>query len=363
MRNLTLSIFLAAFILCLDATLAHARRYNSFGPITVRNQNPIYLQSLSLKPMRAEVLPRGVLQVRLDSPYSNLFEQGNDGTSNLDLDMELWRPSLNASYGLRDDLEVGIEIPLLHFNGGFLDGFVQAFHNAFGLPNGGREWVPNNRFSYRFESGGEEIANFPPANLGLGDIQLMVKHQLTGEDSDWPALSWFAQLKFPTGRRSRGFGSGTLDFGLGAALDASYKRLHGYFNVGYYVVGRDDALDPFVHSQMLAYMVAGEVTLLPNWTLVAQLAGSTPMLKGTAIDAWNGVPLDLIVGFRGEEHGVFGGGDFLWQVGFSEDVTSRGPSVDFTVFVSLGVRFNTGRGWGSGIDMIGELDARSKDGT
>lgn len=340
MRNLTLSILLVALVLCLDVSSAHARRYSGFGPFTVRDQNPIYLQSLSLKPMRAEVLPRGALKVRLDSPYSNLFEQGSDGTSNLDLDMELWRPSLNVAYGLRDDLELGIEIPLLHFNGGFLDAFVQAFHNAFGLPNGGRERVPNNRFSYRFESGGEEIFNFPPADLGLGDIAVTIKQQLTGEDSDWPALAWFAQIKFPTGRRSRGFGSGTLNFALGTALDASYKRLHGYFNAGYYVITRDDALEPFVHSEMFAYMVAGEVTILPTWTFIVQLTGSTPMLKGTSIDAWNGVPLDLIVGFRGEEPGLIGGGDLLWQVAFSEDVTGHGPSVDFTVFLSLGLRFD-----------------------
>ena len=340
MRNLTLSTLLVVLVLCLDTSFAYARRYDGFGPFTVRDQNPIYLQSLSLKPMRAEVLPQGVLQVRIDSAYSNLFEQGNDGTSILDLDMELWRLSLNTAYGLRDDLELAIEIPLLHFNGGFLDAFVQDFHRFFHLPNGGRDRVPNNRFSYRFESGGQEIVDFPPADLGLGDIVVTLKQQMTGEDSDWPALAWFAQLKFPTGRGSRGFGSGTFNFGLGTALDATYKRLHGYFNTGYYVVTRDDALEPFVHSEVFAYMAAGELTLLPNWSLVVQLAGSTPMLKGTSIDAWNGVPLNLIIGFRGEERGAIGGGDFLWQVAFSEDVTGQGPSVDFTVFISLGVRFD-----------------------
>jgi hypothetical protein len=51
--------------------------------------------------------------------------------------------------------------------------------------------------------------------------------------------------------------------------------------------------------------------------------------------------MNLVVGFRGEEKDMLGPlGDFLWQVGFAEDVLSVGPSVDFTVYTSVGVRWN-----------------------
>lgn len=336
--------------LCLD--------YEGFGPISVRNQNPVYLQNLSLTPRRAETLPHGTLEMRVDSAYSNLYEYGQDANAMLDLDMEFWRLALHVDYGAKPDLEVGIEIPLVHFNGGFLDSFIRHFHDAFGFPSGGRDQVPDNRFSYRFQVGGSDLMGFPPADMGLGDISLHVKHQLAGEDSDWPDLSWFADLKFPTGRRSRGFGSGSMDFGFGAALDASYRRLHGHFNCGYFVLGANSMIDGFMYNQMFAYMIAGEVTLLPTWSLVVQLNGSTPLLKGTALDVWNGVPLDLIVGFRGEEKGIVGNNDLIWQFGFSEDVTSKGPSVDFTVFLSIGFRFDLlGKSKPSG-DWIAKGDSR-----
>ena len=51
------------------------------------------------------------------------------------------------------------------------------------------------------------------------------------------------------------------------------------------------------------------------------------------MEVWDGAPLDLIVGVRGTEDPIF------WQVAFSEDVRAVGPSVDFTAFVSLGLRF------------------------
>lgn len=332
-------IFICTALLFLS-TIAFAREYDGLGPISVREQNPVYLQTLSLTPKRASVLPEGTIEMRIDSAYSNLFEEGSTATANLDMDMELWRLTPQVSYGLTDDLEIGIEVPLMHFNGGFLDAFIQKFHKFFGFPNGGRNLVPNNRFSYLFQAGGATLFNYPSADMGLGDISLRIKHQLTGEDDDWPAIAWFADIKFPTGKQSRGFGNGSPDFGLGAAIEASWKRLHGYFNAAYYITGGNDMYAGFMNDKMFAYMVAGELTILPTWSLIVELNGSTPLLAHSGLDAWDGVPLNLIVGFKGEEQKLLGGQDFIWQVGFSEDVTSKGPSVDFTVFISLGVRFD-----------------------
>jgi len=333
-------IVMLFFAMCSAPGRVFARDYPSFGPISVRNQNPVYLQNLGLTPRRAEPLPHGTLETRIDSAYSNMYEYGQDANSMMDLDMEFWRLALHVDYGLTQDLEIGVEIPFVHFNGGFLDSFIQDFHNAFGLPNGGRDQVANNQFSYRFDAGGQTLFNFPAATFGLGDISIHVKNQLAGEDSDWPDLAWFADIKFPTGRRSRGFGSGAPDFGFGAILDASWKRLHGHFNCGYFVLGGNNMIDGFMYNNMFAYTVAGEVTILDNWSGIIQLNGSTPLLTGASYDQWNGVPLDLIVGFRGEEKRIIDNYDLIWQFGFSEDVTSRGPSVDFTIFLSIGFRFN-----------------------
>jgi hypothetical protein len=124
-------------------------------------------------------------------------------------------------------------------------------------------------------------------------------------------------------------------------LDASWKRLHGYFNWGYYVIGGNSDFDDLMYNQMFAYSIAGEVSIIDTLSVLVQLNGSTPLLHGTGLDEWDGVPLDLVIGFKGEERDVLGEwGDLLWQFGFSEDVTSTGPSVDFTVYMSIGFRFD-----------------------
>ncbi len=337
-----LSNVVAIIAISLAAFSADAREYASFGPISARNQNPVYIQNLTLIARRAEVLPEGTMELRIDSAYSNLFEKSQNANASENLDMELWRLGINMDYGLTRDLEVGIEIPLIETWGGFLDGFVQKFHKLFGFPNAGRELVPNNEFHYRMDAGGGTLFDYPSSTpFGLGDITLRVKNRLTGEDSDWPALSWFGEIKLPTGSKSHGLSSGSPDFGVGLALDTSWKRLHGYVNVGYYVNGGNSAFESYMRNQAFEFMVAGELTLLPTWSMIVQLQGGTPLLTGTGLDSWDGVPMDLVVGFRGKERDLFGEwGDLIWQAGFAEDITSKGPSVDFTAYMSLGVRFD-----------------------
>lgn len=333
-------IFLIIFALFISSSTANARDYNALGPITTRNQNPVYLQTLSLTPMRAYVLPEGTIEGRVDSAYSSVFLKNSNTTADLNLDMEIWRISPWVTYGIAEGMELGIEIPFLHFGGGVFDSFIQKFHNAFHFPNGGREQVADNQFSYLLGAGGSTQFNFPSADFGLGDISLHFKNQLTGEDKKWPAIAWFVDLKFPTGQKSRGFGNGSVDMGFGLAIETEYRRLHGFVNAGYYATGGNNLFVNYMHNEMLAYMVAGELSLLRSLSLIVQLDGSTPLLTKTRLEQWDGVPLDLVIGFRGELQKLIASEDFIWQFGFSEDVTSRGPSVDFTLFVSLGIRMD-----------------------
>ncbi len=315
-----------------------AKTYNSFGPLTTRNQNPVYLQTINLQPTRATILPEDSLEVRIDSSYSNIFETGSSRTNWYQADMELWRLSLNAIYAFRDDMEASIEIPFILTWGGFLDPFIEEFHKVFGFPNAGRETVPKNQFTFKLYKDADLIYNVNKQKMGLSDITLRVKNRVLKESKYQPGLSWLFDLKLPTGQRSRGLGDGNIDFGFGVALEKSYKRFHTYLDLGYYVSGRDDVLEPYVHQSFFSYVTSFELTLLPTWSIIAQLNGQTPYLCNTGMDEWDGVPLDFTVGFKGEEKALLDGRDLIWQFGFSEDITSSGPSIDFTVFLSIGVR-------------------------
>ncbi len=333
-------LFGVAFLF-LPAPLGARELYPSFGPLTAYNHNPILLTNLQLQPERAVALAPGEFQTMISSGYSNLFERGTNGGNVLDLDMELLRLAFDLRYGWRDGFEFGVEIPFLRFDGGFLDAFVDSYHRTFGFPRGGRERVANNRFAYRFESNGQTLLDYPARSFGVGDVTFRIKHHFLEEDRFRPAVAWLFDFKAPTGDRDQGLGSGNPDMGLGLAFEKSCRRFHGYVDLAALTIGGTNAIANFMESEQFVYVVAGEWTLLDDLSVVAQLDGGTPLLKGTGINPWDGVPLDLVIGFKGEESGMMGGNDFVWQVAFAEDVTSKGPSVDFTAIASVGVRFQT----------------------
>ena len=329
-----------SLVLFLLSVSVEARDYPAQGPLPVRTQNPIYLETMNLDPARAQTLPTGTLELRVDSATSNIFERQSNRRFDENLDMELWRINGVATYGLFPGWDVGMELPLLHFKGGFLDSFIQDYHNFFGFPNGGRDKVANGVFNYKMSENGTPRYNVASQDLNIGDVLFFVKNQLVEEGDAVPALAWRFGFKIPTGDSAKGMGSGSPGFGFGLAAEKSYRRLHGYLNANYLVDGGNNALEGLMHSVFFDFSAAGEYSFSKRVSGILQLDGGTPRLKGTGMVTWDGVPMDLTIGIKGDVPWGKFADPFFWQVGFSEDVLAVGPSVDFTVYLSVGVRFD-----------------------
>ena len=148
-----------------------------------------------------------------------------------------------------------------------------------------------------------------------------------------PAMATRFVIKFPTGRRSQGFGSNNPGFGLGLALEKTIQRFHFYLNANALLEEENDRIASLENLVMFEGMLAGEFSISKHWSALLQFLGSSPGLKGGVQHSWNSTPLDFIAGFRAEYQPWFG------QIGFAEDLIGRGPSVDFTAWLALGYRF------------------------
>lgn len=332
------------YFLLFSFSFAYADEYVPKGPLTLRNQNPVYLEFLNLEPTRAVVLPKGEYAIRLDTAYSNVFEM--NGSVNYDelIHLEVVRPAFHFNAGVYDGMEAGIEIPFIRLQHGLLDKFLQDYHNLFGFPNAGRETQPNGAFTYYFKKDGVSLYEVSPESFGLGDITLNFKHNFIDEGELNPAVAWQFYFKLPTGRPSKGTGSGNPDFGFAVDLEKSYNRWHGYLNVGYLVNGGHAYLSDFyVNDVAFSSVLAGEFSVSRPISIIAQLTTGTPLLRNAGFSQWDSFPMDLQVGVKGE-HKVptfkcFGTSKLTWQAGFSEDLNSNGPSIDITIFASIGLKF------------------------
>ena len=64
-------------------------------------------------------------------------------------------------------------LPYVQHSGGELDGFVDDWHEFFGLPESDRPKAPTDRLLYYYEKNGEVLLDFRDSESGVGDIQLM----------------------------------------------------------------------------------------------------------------------------------------------------------------------------------------------
>lgn len=333
---------ISIIVLCILLSFSiFASEYTPKGPLNLRNQNPIYLQFLNLEPTRAVALKKGEYSFRIDNSYSNVFERGINSSNNLLLDMEILRTALKFDAGIYDGMSAGIEIPFLRLDTGFLDKFLQDYHNAFGFPNAGREAQPNGTFTYRLSRNGNVVYQVvDQEDLNIGDITLNFKHNFWEEKDIRPAVAWLFYLKLPTGDRGEGLGSGSPDFGFGTALEKSYNRWHGYLNLAYFVNGGHEPLQDYIYDIYFSYVAGIELSVSKPVSIVSQINGGSPLLKGTGLSQWDWAPLDLQVGIKGE-HNLNAPllNRFFWQLGFSEDLNANGPSVDITILGSIGIKF------------------------
>ena len=160
----------------------------------------------------AVVLPQGRTEVGLNVALSSNHTVNENSRERILLDGETTRFTVAARYGLFPRLELGVKIPYISHSGGFLDGFIESYHGAFGFPNAGRDQAPKNRLLYRYQRDGVEKIRIDSSGSGIGDVMLTTAFQLYEETDRGMTLN--AALKLPTGDSDQLRGSGSTDLSL-----------------------------------------------------------------------------------------------------------------------------------------------------
>ncbi len=332
-------LLFASFFLLFLSNFLMAKETTGFGPLTVQTQNPLLGLFLQAPAESPHTLGSGHFRFEIQETFTNLFErEGSSNGNTLDLDMEIYKTALLFSYGLGERFEVGTKLPFLSFSGGIVDSFIQDYHNTFGFPNAGRDQVRNGRFSYNTRLSGRTY-NPQKTSFGLSNLELYFKTKILDEGKWAPALSFRSTLKIPTGKKSQGLGSGTVDTQFNLALEKSYKIFHSYTNIGALFLGGMGELDSHLHNRIFTFSQSFEVQFCSIASVIAQIQGASPYFHDTDIASLDKIPLDLVIGFKGKASNEGFWEPFRWEVAFSEDLVPSGAAVDFSVHVGLGAEF------------------------
>ena len=308
------------------------------GPLSVRTQNPLHLLYLGQRPARARLPPAGTLEASVEASVSNLLERTPiTGGWSMDIDLEIWRFVVAARYAPVDWLDVGLELPLLRFDGGFLDTATDAWHGLIGTSGGRRVSVERDRYAYVLAPDLAVRYDLPEVPIGLSDVAVDVRVRLLdgGEHAlgRRPALALQVAGKLPTGSWRDGLGSGAPDIGAWLLLEHGGRVLVVHGAAGVIVPGPARVLADLQAPVVVTWLAAAEVRVAPPISVLVQVYGATPRLLGIQASNETGVTLDLAIGVRGTA------GPWTWQVAFVEDLITLGPSVDYTALASVGRTF------------------------
>ncbi len=201
-------------------------------PFSTQNQSPL-VQIFGLPPLgSAAVVAPGKAEGNVILDYASNYVNDSDARENILLDGESARLTLEGRLGIARGFEAGVEIPFVVLGGGFLDSFIEGYHNAFGFPQGGRDQAPRNRLLYRYVRDGQERLLVEKSSYGLGDIRLKGAWQLYPKTASQPrSVALRASLKLPTGDNDQLHGSGSTDLALWITASDVHSLARGHLTL------------------------------------------------------------------------------------------------------------------------------------
>ncbi len=265
---------------------------------------------------------RSAFRVDLTSEYHS----SESGSEAILLDGEAASFTFAFRQGLGRGFEWGAELPVLVLGGGFMDSGIENWHDWFGLPNGGRQDAPRDRYRYTYVRNGETLLDVSDAGAFLGDLRLNGGWQAT------PSLALRAQIKLPTGDEDSLAGGN-----LGGALWADWalpfaetSRWSGYVSAGASQNQESDVLGA-LQNRFVGFGGLGiSWQMFDAMALTTQLYAHSQLYDDSDLQPLERAGLQLTVATRWNLTD-----ELLFDFGFQEDLITY-SSPDFSLYLGFG---------------------------
>lgn len=310
------------------------------GPLPLRGQFALDLVTIDLTPSPGLLPPEGTASWRVRLEHANTFEitpnhppaaaaadAGVDpGGWAAIVDVETTRLVVAADFRLRGRWSFGFELPFVAHRGGFLDSSIEDFHDAFGLPQNGRELRPRDAVDIDLIGRSASRKRMTRGETSPGDASIRARVQVArGLRSAW-AVEMIA--KAPTGDEDAFAGSGRWDGGVALLHTRGNARHYLHAGAGFQALGQP--VDwPFDIRNRAGGFAAWEFAPNERFSFVTQLAAATSILpKGQ--DRQHRPRAELSLGMH------YRTGSFRLATMLMENLLTHDNDVDLAVGVELG---------------------------
>lgn len=296
------------------------------GPLLIKNQFPLFLT------VNAPYLETASIENSFSASlsHSSIYLVRDSSEWSIGFDMEITELNIRFRKNIKDFIELGVDFPLLSFNSGFMDDFIDSVHDTFGFRDYGRSNRPTNEFLYEVRRKGIPVIKGESGRIGIGDIKFTLKKPILMGD---PAISIRGDLELPTGDAEKGYGSGSIDGGVAVLIDKKLsEKFKAYCNLGAVFPGDLKGYET-VKLRAFVYGATGiEAALWKDFSLLGQVFIQRSPLQKTDIPSVDRIAVLLSLGVR------YHSGNSSLELSLTEDPNTSGAP-DFTVNFSFKQRF------------------------
>jgi len=256
-----IALAIAAAVACSPAGAAGDTGF--YGPLRARDLTPFGFLRLDMRPVLAGFGEPGDWAVATELAYQNTWAlspeteeylTGLPGRRELGsaefqairdlpgenylIDQELAQIDVTLYYQVSRAWSAYLILSGATYQGGFLDGLIEQFHDTLGFSNFGRPAARRNDVNILLDLKSSRYAAYDaPTSGGLLDPTLGVRYSGIAMPENWK-LVLEAAAKVPVAGRREMLSSGRVDFGVQATLQRYWQRQAFYANLsGVYYAG------------------------------------------------------------------------------------------------------------------------------
>jgi hypothetical protein len=253
------------------------------------------------------------------------------------VDLELGQADLTFNYQITDRWSTYLIASVAKFGGGFMDGFIEKFHELTDNPKFGRPAAARNDYNVLFDLKGSQYAAFEaPGSGGFLDPVIGVRYTRTTDDERW-RMSVESAVKVPLADRQGALSTGNADVGMQVSVQRFSARHAIYLNMAavYYAGMSNFVQEP---ARVLPTLVAGyerRFTRRTNLIFQGYVSRSVFQRAQTDLSELRGTKIQLSGGFHHRR------GPHLFTFALTENI----GNINNTPDIGLQMGYSLNPGW------------------
>lgn len=301
-----------------------------YGPLRLQSQSPFQSLRFSMRALAPSTIQKGEWEVFLSGTLSNVWVNTDDQYL---MDYATVNSQASISYGLTSSHRLEIGYSERQIFGGYLDGFIVDFHDAFGFDQAGRDNAPYDDVNIDLrDEDGNLLYTDDDLDVVSRGLEVTLQHNVTCGTATIPAFSYALMARQEMEDSGPLQRDNPVDVGISLATSKKFNQIYIYLAGGYFFYGTDEVSDIKLKKQQRSFLLATEWRYKSTQSLLLQFLASEGQAR--ELDSFSDYAYEITLGWKWEMWPRY-----VLEVGLIENVIIYDNSPDLGIHLGLSHRF------------------------